>query len=141
MTYDASRPERPGFNAPLPWVENNVRLLVDADHAVEQRAKVDKLDEEPEPCAFICFHLFAEAGCCVPCGNIASVKVHRLHMVYPGSNKPGSRPAVHHAVSPVNNNCTQSDVMNRASGIAARGRPWLACIVLLFSVISLAAVL
>ena len=51
MTYDASRPERPGFNAPLPWVENNVRLLVDAEHAVEQRAKVDKLDEEPEPCA------------------------------------------------------------------------------------------
>jgi len=51
MTYDASRPERPGFNAPLPWVENNVRLLVDADHAVEQRAKVDKLDEELEPCA------------------------------------------------------------------------------------------
>ena len=51
MTYDASRPERPGFNAPLPWVENNVRLLIDADHAVEQRAKVEKLDEEPEPCA------------------------------------------------------------------------------------------
>ncbi len=52
MTYDASRPERPGFNAPLPWVENNMRLLVDAEHAVEQRAKVDKLDEEPEPCVF-----------------------------------------------------------------------------------------
>ena len=50
MTYDASRPDRPGFNAPLPWVENNIRLLLDADHAVEQRAKIDKLEEEPEPC-------------------------------------------------------------------------------------------
>ena len=62
MTYDASRPDRPGFNAPLPWVENNIRLLVDADHAVEERAKIDKLDEEPEPCVVVTQSALAHAA-------------------------------------------------------------------------------
>lgn len=41
MTYDASRPDKPGYNAPLPWVENNMELLLDADHAAAQKPKGD----------------------------------------------------------------------------------------------------
>ena len=46
MTYDAAHPARPGFNAPLPWVENNIRLLLDAEHAAAQ-----KEDKTAKPCA------------------------------------------------------------------------------------------
>lgn len=49
MTYDASRPDRPGFNAPLPWVESNIKLLLDPEHAAARKPKGDG-DEEPKAC-------------------------------------------------------------------------------------------
>ena len=48
MTYDANR-EAPGFNAPLPWVQKNVKLLLDEDYAASQDPK-GHYGEYSKPC-------------------------------------------------------------------------------------------
>lgn len=49
MTYDHGRVSTPGFNAPLPWVENNIRLLLDSEHAAAHKPQ-DADGEDSEPC-------------------------------------------------------------------------------------------